>query len=468
MGPKIRLEAGLRGFSQGHKDSKRGRRDSKQGHSSNRGLKDFTRDHRDFSIGVFVLNNQGLWVELLGKIRYGKDKLNQQKIGEVVSVVEEKEKNLGSKIEQVEVKGEAGLIVQQKRESSNVEAMLNKEKKSEESKTEGDTKGVVKDGVDKGAQIRKWCGKCRSMGHIAKDCVVRKYCVICSKVSHNTDECFVAQQPKPVAKMMRFPNEEKLEELSNFVSFGLKGTGVQISVKRWSHEAEAVDTKGLMYAAHYHLEEIVEVGWFQGKEKLKQGEDDGHSEGGGKNKGGGLQGQLGQSMSKGEMVRNLSQIEKDRELAEALQMEEQLKEQLEAEGERVQLIGSEEMESQELGGDNIKGKEDHKSEEEAEFEEGKKNKRLRDKEDKKILEMAMERKEAKNAFINKGQLDPEVTLDVEETDEENDLDFDLAEILMNHLKTPRSGKKKGRKGNLKICKGTPKINRDLGRRKTRK
>lgn len=30
-------------------------------------------------------------------------------------------------------------------------------------------------------------------------------------------------------------------------------------------------------------------------------------------------------MSKGEMVRNLSQIEKDRELAEALQMEEQLK-----------------------------------------------------------------------------------------------------------------------------------------------
>lgn len=115
------------------------------------------------------------------------------------------------------------------------------------------------------------------------------------------------------------------------------------------------DTKGLMYAAHYHLEEIVEVGWFQGKEKLKQGEDDGHSKGlevlgvgssrkgkvvrqdiekycddccafsGGKNKGGGLQGQLGQSMSKGEMVRNLSQIEKDRELAEALQMEEQLK-----------------------------------------------------------------------------------------------------------------------------------------------
>lgn len=195
------------------------------------------------------------------------------------------------------------------------------------------------------------------------------------------------------------------------------------------------------------------------------------------------------------------------------------------------------MESQESGGDNIKGKEDHKSEEEAEFEEGKKNKRLRDKEDKKILEMAMERKEAKNAFINKGnihipsfisesnislvqmaqvigvdlgcsidaidantqvlrdlevarinlykktmrekenngellqktgQLDPEVTLDVEETDEENDLDFDLAEILMNHLKTPRSGKKKGRKGNLKICKGTPKINRDLGRRKIRK
>jgi hypothetical protein len=132
------------------------------------------------------------------------DKLNQQKIGEVVSVVEEKEKNLGSKIEQVEVKGEAGLIVQQKGESSNVEAMLNKEKKSEESKTEGDTKGVVKDGVDKGAQIRKWCGKCRSMGHIAKDCVVRKYCVICSKVSHNTDECFVAQQPKPVAKMVGY------------------------------------------------------------------------------------------------------------------------------------------------------------------------------------------------------------------------------------------------------------------------
>lgn len=68
-----------------------------------------------------------------------------------------------------------------------------------------------------------------------------------------------------------------------------------------------------------------------------------------------------------------------------------------------------------------------------------------------------------------GHFDPDNgTLDEVESDDESDLDFDIAEMLMSQIKTQRSGKKKGKKGNLEIYKVTPKGDRNEGRRRTRR